>query len=255
MSLPGPAARAGPDFTLCGAARRACGLLSVVALVLLRLAGPAHAEVGLSASVDSDDRVRGVSLSDGNPILSLNLTYDHVSGVYAGVSATAVATDHIGVEMLGDVVYLGYAGRLSPETSWDVGVSNSNVSIYPDIAYRYNYTELYAGITRNNISAHLHYSPRYLGGGARTLYGEVNGSWKLARRWRLFAHVGVLTSLGGGSFTYAGRTQFDGRLGVAREFGRCEVRLAWTTTSSAPDFPEGYRQSRNAVVAGAVYNF
>jgi uncharacterized protein (TIGR02001 family) len=255
MSLHETAARAGPVFTLRGPARRACRLLSVAAIVLLRLAGPAHAETGLSAAVNSDDRVRGVSLSDGNPVLSLNFTYDHASGVYAGISATAVATDHTGIEMLGDVVYLGYAGRLSPETSWDVGVSNSNVSVYPDIAYRYNYTELYAGITRNNISAHLYYSPRYLGGGARTLYGEVNGTWKLASRWRLFAHAGVLTSLGGGNLTYAGSTQFDGRLGLAREFGRCEVRVAWTTTSSAPDFPEGHRQSRNAVVAGAAYNF
>jgi uncharacterized protein (TIGR02001 family) len=211
--------------------------------------------VGLSAAVESDDRVRGASLSDGNPVLSLNLTYDHVSGVYAGVSATAVATDHMGVEMLGDVIYLGYAGRVSPETSWDVGVTNSNVSVYPGYVYRYNYTELYAGITRNNISAHLYYSPRYLGGGARTLYAEVNGAWKLARRWRLFAHVGALTSLGGGYFTYAGSTQFDGRLGVARAFGRCEVNLAWTTTSSTPEFPAGYRQSRNALVVGAAYNF
>lgn len=254
MSLHGIAARTGPVTTLDGAARRACGLLSVSAVAVLRLAGPAQAEVGLSAAVDSDDRVRGVSFSDGNPVLSLNLTYDHISGVYAGVSATAVATDHIGPEMLGDVVYLGYAGRLSPETSWDVGVSNSNVSVYPDIAYRYNYTELYAGITRNNISTHLYYSPRYLGGAA-TLYGEVNGSWKLSRRWRLLAHVGALTSLGGGSLTYAGRAQFDGRLGVARAFGRCEVRVAWTTTSSTPDFPEGYRQSRNALVVGAAYSF
>ena len=156
MSLHGTAARAGPVFIRCRLARRACGLLSVAAIALLRLAGPAHAQVGLSAAVESDDRVRGVSLSDGNPVLSLNLTYDHVSGVYAGVSATTVATDHKGVEMLGDVVYLCYAGRFGPETSWDVGVSNSNVSVYPDIAYRYNYTELYAGITRNNLSAHLY---------------------------------------------------------------------------------------------------
>ena len=142
MSLHGTAARAGPAFTLGGAARRGRVLLSTVAVALLRLAGPAHAEIGLSAAVDSDDRVRGVSFSDGNPVFSLNLAYDHASGVYAGVSATAVATDHNGVEMLGDVVYLGYAGRLSAETSWDVGASNSNVSVYPDIAYRYNFTEL-----------------------------------------------------------------------------------------------------------------
>jgi uncharacterized protein (TIGR02001 family) len=210
--------------------------------------------VGVSAAVESDYRVRGVSFSDGNPVLSLNLAYDHQSGVYGGVSATAVATHHLGVEILGDVVYLGYAGHMDAETSWDVGVTNSNVSVYPDIAYRYNYTELYAGVTRNGISAHVYYSPHYLGGGAQTLYAEVNGAWRPARRWRLFAHVGVLTSLGGG-LTYTGHTLFDARVGVAREFGRCELHLAWTTTSAVPYFPPGYPQSRNALVFGAIYNF
>src|SRR5258708_12137380 len=91
MSLHGTAARAGSVFILCRLGRRVRGLLSVVAIALLRLAEPAHAEVGLSAEVDSDDRVRGVSLSDGNPILSLNLTYDHVGGTYGGLSAPPLA--------------------------------------------------------------------------------------------------------------------------------------------------------------------
>ena len=86
MSLRGTAARTRPVITLDRAARRACGLLSISAIALLRLAGPAQAEVGLSAEVDSDDRVRGVSFSNGNPVFSLNLTYDHASGAYAGIT-------------------------------------------------------------------------------------------------------------------------------------------------------------------------
>jgi uncharacterized protein (TIGR02001 family) len=221
----------------------------------LGLAIPAHAEVGVSAALESDDRLRGVSLSDGNPVFSLNVSYDHKSGIYGGVSATAVATDHSGVEMLGDVVYIGYARKIDAVASWDVGITNNNVSVYPDTIYRYNYTEFYTGITGNDISAHVYYSPRYVGGGARTLYAELNGAWRPARRWRLFAHVGVLTSLGGGDLTYAGHTAFDGRAGVAREFGRFELSLAWTTTSAVPYFPPDYRQSRDALVLGAVYNF
>jgi uncharacterized protein (TIGR02001 family) len=235
--------------------RRSGELIAWVASVILGLVAPAHAELGASVALESDDRLRGVSLSDGNAVLSLNVTYDHASGLYGGVSGTAVATDRSGVEWLGDVVYVGYAHRLDAETSWDVGVTNSNVSVYPDTAYRYNYTEVYGGITRNNISAHIYYSPRYIGGGAATLYAEVNGAWRPAKRWRLFAHVGVLNSLGGGGRTYAGHTLFDGRAGVAREFGRYEVHLAWTTTSAAAYFPPGYRQARNALVLGAVYNF
>jgi uncharacterized protein (TIGR02001 family) len=235
--------------------RRVGGRLAVVVVAILGTVPRAHAELGASVAAESDDRLRGVSISGGDPVVSVNLAYDHASGFYGGVSATAVITAHDGWEMLGDVVYAGYAGRLDGQTSWDVGASNSNVSVYPDIAYRYNYTEAYAGITRNGLSAHVYYSPRYLGGGAPTLYGEVNGVWRPAQRWRLFAHAGVLTALGGGVPTYSGRTQFDGRLGVAREFGRCEVHLAWTTTSAGPHFPPDYPQSRNALVLGAAYNF
>jgi uncharacterized protein (TIGR02001 family) len=235
--------------------RQVGGCLAVAAVAVLGLASRAQAEVGVSLAADTDDRLRGVSISDGQPVVSLNLAYDHQTGFYGGVSATAVVTAHDGWEMLGEVVYAGYAGRLDGQTSWDVGATNSSVSVYPDTAYRYNYTEVYAGIARNGLSAHVYYSPRYLGGGAPTFYGELNGAWRPARRWRLFAHAGVLTAVGHGALTYYGRTQFDARLGVAREFGRCEVHLAWTTTSATPDFPPGYAQSRNGVVLGAAYNF
>ncbi|HEY1448609.1 MAG TPA: TorF family putative porin, partial [Caulobacteraceae bacterium] len=95
-------------------------LIARAASVLLGLAVPAHAEVGVSAALESDDRLRGVSLSDGNPVFSLNVSYDHKSGIYGGVSATAVATDHSGVEMLGDVAYIGYARKIDAVASWDV---------------------------------------------------------------------------------------------------------------------------------------
>jgi len=231
------------------------GRLAAVAVAIMGLASRAHAEIGISVAAQSDDHLRGVSISDGQPVVSLNLAYDHASGVYGGISATAVVTRHAGWEVLGDVVYVGYAGRVDSQTSLDVGVANSCVSVYPDTTYRYNYTEVYAGISRGGLSAHVYYSPRYLGGGAPTLYAEVNGAWRPARRWRLFAHTGVLTALGHGGLTYYGRTQFDARLGLAHEFGRAELNLAWTTTSATPNFPPGYAQSRNAVVLGAAYNF
>src|SRR5215468_4243490 len=43
-------------------------------------AAPARAQVGVSLSADSDHRFRGVSLSDGRPVVSLSLSYDHDSG-------------------------------------------------------------------------------------------------------------------------------------------------------------------------------
>lgn len=229
---------------------------AVLVVLIAGAVAPARAQLGVSASVDSDDRPRGVSLSDGQPVAGLNLTYDDAGGVYAGASLTAVVARRSGVNLQGEIIYLGYAGRLGSRASWDVGVSNRVVAIPTVHPYRFDYSEIYAGITRGDFSAHLYYSPSYLGGGAQSLYGEINGAVRPALNWRLFAHVGVLASLGGANIAYAGHTRFDARAGVARTFGKAlELRLAVSTTTPGVDFPPDVSQSRTAVIAGASYAF
>jgi uncharacterized protein (TIGR02001 family) len=218
-------------------------------------AGPARAEVGVSLAIDSDDRLRGVSLSDGQPVANLNLSYDSQGGIYFGASATAVATRRAGLQNLGETVWLGYARRLDADISWDVGATNSVVTGYAGRRTRIDYSEVYAGMTRKDISVHLYYSPSYLGAGSQTLYAEVNGAVRPARAWRLFGHVGVLASLGGANVPYAGRTRYDARAGVAREFGALELSLAATTTTPGVEFPEGHSQSRTALILAAAYAF
>jgi uncharacterized protein (TIGR02001 family) len=230
--------------------------LATATLVLLaRPAGPASAQVAVSATVDSDYRQRGVSFSNGRPAASLTLAYDHASSLYLGGSAIAEATDRAGPEMLGDIVYAGYAGRLNAVTSWDAGVSNERVAIWVDRPYRFDYTEIYAGLTRGDVSAHVYFSPGYLGGGPPTLYAELNGAVRPAAHWRVFGHAGVLTPLEGRGGEYASRSRLDARAGVARELGKFEIRLAWTTITPALEFPPGYLQARNALVLSAGYAF
>ena len=50
------------------------------------LAGAAHAQLGGSVAVDTDDRYRGVSLGDSQPGLRLTLNYDAPERWYAGAS-------------------------------------------------------------------------------------------------------------------------------------------------------------------------
>jgi uncharacterized protein (TIGR02001 family) len=230
--------------------------LSVIAAaLLLGLVTPAHAQVGVSAQVQSDYRFRGVSLSDGDPVASVSVSYDHASGAYGGLTGVGVATDHSGVRVLGYVAYLGYAGRLKHDTSWDAGVTNSNATVYLDKKYSSNYTELYAGLTRDDVSVHVYYSPRYFLYDGSTLYVDVNGAFRPVSHWRLFGHIGVLSRISPVSSPNADHTRFDLRAGVAREFRHFELNLAWTTTGSAPVYPPGYPQSRDAVVAAAVFFF
>lgn len=217
--------------------------------------GEALAQVALSAALDSDYRVRGLSYSDERPTLSLSLAYDHASGLYGGASAIGVDTRHNGLEALGYVVYAGYARRFGSDRSWDVGVSNSSISIYLDRRYTANYTELYAGASIKSVTVHLYYSPRYIGENAPTLYLDADASYHPARRWRLYGHAGVLTPLTAGDSHSTGRTRTDFSLGAAREFRPFEVHLQWSITAPRAYYPEHYRQDANAVTAGLVAYF
>ena len=230
-------------------------LSALAAALLLGLAAPAQAQVGASVQVQSDYRFRGVSLSDGDPTASLSLSYDHASGAYGGLTGVFVATDHSGLQALGYVAYLGYAGRLKHDASWDVGVTNSDATVYLDKRYESNYTEIYAGLTKDNVSVHVYYSPRYILYDGATLYVDLNGALRPLSHWRVFGHVGVLSRLSPVSTPYADHTRLDLRAGVAREFRHFELNLAWTTTGPEPVYPPGYEQSRDAVVASAVFFF
>jgi uncharacterized protein (TIGR02001 family) len=236
-------------------ARRPCLLGAVLTALALCPASTANAQLGASLSLDSDDRFRGLSLSDGRPTLSVNLAYDHASGAYAGISAIGADTAHAGVEALGYTGYVGYAARIKNGPTWDVGAANTDITSYRYGRYRYNYSEVYAGLVGEHVSAHVYYSPDYLGEDLDTVYADLDGTIRPAPQWRLFGHLGVLAAVSGRAEPQGRRQQYDLRIGVAREFKGCEVRLAWTTRSGHLVYPAGYRQSPDALVLGASYFF
>ena len=219
----------------------------------LCLAAPARAQISASASLASDYRFRGISLSDSRPALTAGLAYDHASGAYAGVSVIGVDTPHDGIQMLGTIEYIGYATRRSMGLSWDVGLHNEDLRAYADKEYVLRYTEVYAGVTSNNISAYLYYSPDYFKAGASILYADVDGALRPAAQWRLFGHVGVQTPLGPADIQPSRRERYDFRAGIAREFQRCEVDLAWTAPSPSP--ANQNLPSRPGLVLSASYFF
>jgi uncharacterized protein (TIGR02001 family) len=218
----------------------------VLAIAFLSPQAPAHAQVRASAALDSDYRFRGVSISGGRPALGASATYDAANGVYFGGSASVRDTTHGGLKLFSDVEYIGYAARLTTGPSWDVGVRSQQITFYADQDRSVRYTELYAGLSGTNLSAHLYYSPDYFAKSASTAYVEVDGTMRPAENWRLFGHAGVLTPLGG---QRSRRERYDLKAGVARDFKAFELHLAWTAA-----FPESQPetvQSRPAVVAGA----
>jgi len=193
-------------------------------------ASGARAQFGALVSAYSDDRYRGVSLSDGHPVAILDLSYDARSGAYAALSGRIVAAGSEGPQPLGLNVNGGYAWRLNPRLSADVGLVHSSYSSYSGLPGGRSYTEAYAGISGRVVGARLSVSPDYLGMARWTAYGEIDGHLDLSRRTLLEARVGVLTPLGG-KYRSNNRPQVDARLGVAQQLGRVTLHGAVTTRS------------------------
>ena len=225
--------------------------LGLAAVIATSWPAPAAAQLAASLSLDSDFRWRGVSLSDGRPAMSLDLSYDHSSGAYVGASGMIEEAPQAGVRFLGDVEYAGFAARSGGGPAWDIGVSHSEFETYSYGDYRVGYTELYAGVTSGRLSAHLYYSPDYFGEGMRTLYAELNGAVAPATDWRLFGHLGALTPLSGGA--EGQRERYDLRAGLARAFRRIELRAAFTAVRGGRTPPD--EPARQAVVVGASLFF
>ena len=159
----------------------------------LAAASASMAQVSGSVAVVSDDRVRGVSLSDGRPAAQLDVAYDHSSGLYAGGFASSVQfyrhSPH-GLELTG---YTGYAQRLRNGWSLDGGAAYTSFSG----GEGYNYAELHAGVTASAVTARVFFSPNYFGQSIHTVYAELNGSYGLSDHFRLIGHAGLLQAYGG----------------------------------------------------------
>jgi uncharacterized protein (TIGR02001 family) len=215
----------------------------------------AHAQRGASFSVQTDYRYRGVSFTNSEPAASLTLNYDHASGAYVGATAIGAATRSEGFQMTGVQAYGGYARRLGWGGSLDLGLAHTDVTEYDRVHYRVRYSELYAGLAGRNLSAHLYYSPDYLGGRVQTLYGSVDGAWTPAAAWRVFGHAGVLAPLKYDAGASLRAPQFDLRAGAARQAGPIELQLSLVTLGSDASYPAMRGHERTTVVLGATYPF
>jgi uncharacterized protein (TIGR02001 family) len=181
-----------------------------------------------SAGIQNTYRLRGYAISDGHPTVTLDLNYDHPSGAYVNLSGLADFEDHASPEYLGFIANAGYARRLAPRFSLDVGIVRTQFSHYAvGQSSGAHYTEFYVGAAGRGLSAHLHYSPDYFRSGSSTLYGEIDGALKPADNWQLTAHVGVLGYLSYPStpayLTFYRETRYDWRVGAARQFGRISL--------------------------------
>jgi uncharacterized protein (TIGR02001 family) len=193
-----------------------------VAVALSGLAQPAAAQVAVEIGLQSDYRFRGYSLTDEDPVGTLAIGYDDPSGAYAGGSAVGTFDDGEPaiVALQGT---LGYATRLSPSLSVDVGVTRTEYTEYV-FGRDVHYTEVHVGLASSNVTARVRYSPDYYRSDWETLYVELDGGFEVARDWFVNAHAGQLTYLGDIS-PYLVRHSYDWRLGGSHRMGAYGVHL------------------------------
>ena len=233
-------------------ARRRLGLL-IFAPIALCLALPANAQVSGSLALASDERLFGISLTDGRPVLKASAAYDHPSGFYAGGAVTIHDPANEPARVLGHTEYAGFARRTPSGLSWDAGVNNVDLTLYLDRKYRIEYNQLYVGISKDALDAHLYVSPNYPRSGAGTAYLDLNGAVRPAPGWRLSGHAGALIGLGSTELQDDRRTRYDLKLGVAREWASHEISVGWTAVLPRPKPKNSW--TRPGVIVSASYFF
>lgn len=205
-----------------------------------------------SVGLDSDYRLRGYSLTDDHPAASMQITYDHPSGVYFGLSGLTQLGGRN--RFLGVIANAGYAKRLKPNATVDVGVLRSQIRGAAPYSNGFEYTEFYAGGSVGPITGRLYYSPGYRRDDQSTLYSELEAGFEPVAHWRISGHVGLLTYLNTARFYRAGETHRDWLVSVGRQLGRVELHGA--LSGGGPRTYYGFALHKKAVfTAGASVGF
>jgi uncharacterized protein (TIGR02001 family) len=226
--------------------------LSLFWLIFCSIPATASAEIGATASIFSDERFRGFSLSEGRPVAIADVDYDDPSGFYVDGSGSVVFRSGLSPAPLGVQLIGGYAKRLRSGTTIDFGLTHSSYSRCSSGCEGQSYSEIYAGIVHGILSSRIFLSPHYFASGRWIAYGELNASFSPAPKWSIDAHLGMLTVLRTQS-RQSYRSNLDWRLGLSRGFGRVSLHAAWVGHGRAPQpFASTLRQSprKKALVVG-----
>ena len=186
-------------------------------------------EIGGSIAGTTDYVWRGVSQTQGNPALQIDLNATHASGFYAGVWASNVdfGDPDDGIDLEFDP-YIGWSGAVAGNAELDVFLTRVT---YPghNPGYDYAYTELEGKLTfAEKFYVGAAYSPDIFNLGGAGFYTNVGVELPLGETGFDFtAQVGHynLNRAAGDSYN-------DFLVGVGRAFGPVQASLQYTDTSS-----------------------
>jgi uncharacterized protein (TIGR02001 family) len=221
------------------------------------LPAAANAQFSGSATFSTSEIFRGESTSGNDAAASLEISFDHSSGAFAGASITVAGGEHP-LHYNGSTQYLGYALRKA-ETSLEIGLIHRDYaqrSLFDD-AYSAHYIEGFVGIGRRNLRLRLYASPDYLRDGDLTFYGEFNFRLLKAANWSLNGHTGVSLIPPDPGET-AARYYYDWSLQANRPLGRFALAIGIAATNYpvfGPDRGSGFLDNSPRVFASIARAF
>jgi len=230
-----------------------CVAQCVIVLSGLFFASVSRAEISSNASVVSDYRYRGVSLSSEQPAAQLDVTYDHWSGLYIGSFMSTVKLVDQSKRNIQTLFYFGYAHHAFSDISWEVGTNHSIFSGARD----YDYSEIYYGLSSSNVSGRMYWSQDYFGQGIGALYVELNGAQPVADHIHLIGHLGAL-QFRGHQETINGiaHNQFDAHTGISMDLSKSHIRLLWVATDAKNSlYPISENRKRSALILNLSRSF
>lgn len=222
--------------------------------ILFLSAAPALAEVGATLTLASQERFRGYSVSDGYPAATLSLSYDDASGPYVEGSVMVAGNLSEGAERSRVEGNAGYALRLRNGPTLDAGIVHAEYRGYRIYGAQAVFTEVYAGIITDHLSAHAHYSPNYFQRDISTLYTDIEGTTQLGPRLRLTAHYGMLFQMHG-KHEQAGTTTEDWRIGVSTDVKKLSFALAFASGSDKRSFYGAVKKGGTALLFSVTTAF
>jgi len=226
-----------------------------LAALLFLTAIPAAAAVGGDVTLLSEAMFRGRSISAGRPAARIGLSYDDLAGPYAGLSVTGVLAEEGEAQLLSVQEYAGFAHRLRPELTLDLGVVNTRYSRYWSGDRRAGYTEIYAGLIGRRFNGRVSLSPNYLRHGRKAAYGDVNAILVSTDIWDVSAHGGVLLWIGGSRPEGARSAQYDWEIGGGPRIGQFRIRAAWVSGGPNDDYYHGgvHHRGRSTISLSASF--
>ena len=232
-------------------------------VVLLLFSGPsrvfAAGTFGGSFDLTSDYLVRGISRTDQEPALQLDVHYLHSSGFFGGLFASNSRIDPYEPRDAEVSAFLGYA--FHPNDDWRARV------LYTHYAYpfnhggpEYDYDELNAEIAYDGwLEFSLTYSPnapRYVPAPYRELYGVSEQAGEMNLQHPIYRKLSLT---GGVGYAYLHGPEPHGYVyysaGAACDFGPFSVSLSYVDTSAGAKALFYNEAASHRVVGTLIWRF